>query len=217
MNIVEFWTICSTNGIILDEPERKRIERFSGELLHWNKKVNLVSRKDEENIYIRHILHSLSSLKYVDVKPSYKCLDVGTGGGLPGIPLAIMVPGAKFTLVDSIAKKVKVTEMLAKHTGLQNIRVIDSRIEELASKAEHKQKYDVIFARAVTKLERLLGWSKDLLKQGGKYVVYKGGNLDDEISEAKEIYKVNVEEIQIKLFGIDWFEKENKKLLICSF
>jgi len=218
MKFVEFWTICGANGIIIGDIERKRLERYISELKYWNAKVNLISRKDEDNILIRHILHSLSSLKYIDIPAKANCLDVGTGGGLPGIPLAILNPQAKMTLVDSIAKKMKITDMLAKHTGLKHINSICDRAENLADSKSHKNRYDYIFVRAVKRLDILVGWVRELMKPKGKLVFYKGGDLIEEISEAKKIFpKLIVKEIPIRIIGADWFENEEKKLLICEF
>ncbi|MGB9912782.1 MAG: 16S rRNA (guanine(527)-N(7))-methyltransferase RsmG, partial [Candidatus Kapaibacteriota bacterium] len=119
MELTEFWTILSANGIILEVEQLKQIERFVKELTYWNDKINLISRKDIDNILENHILHSLSILKYVEIPQKANTLDVGTGGGLPGIPLKIARPDINMILIDSIAKKIKITDMLAKHTGLR--------------------------------------------------------------------------------------------------
>ncbi len=218
MEFVEFWTICGANGIIIGEKERDRLKRYINELKYWNSKVNLISRRDEENILVRHILHSLSSLKYIDIPARANCLDVGTGGGLPGIPLAILNPEARMALVDSVAKKMKITDMLAKHTGLKHINSICGRAEELAGSRPHRNRYDFIFARALKRLDIVIGWVGGLMKPKGKLVLYKGGNLKEEISEAQAAFpKLIVKEVPISIVGVDWFESEEKKLLICEF
>ncbi len=218
MDLVKFWTICSANSIVLSEEQIKQFERLEGELRYWNEKVNLISRKDEDNIFERHFLHSLSILKYIDIKNKANCLDFGTGGGFPGIPLKIARPDLSFLLVDSIKKKVKITDMLAKHTGLRNIKAISERIEDIASDKKNKEKYDYIFARAVGKLDILIAWAHNLIKPNGKFIFLKGGDLEQEIQQTQTKYtsiKINV--ININMFGADFFEKEEKKIIVCEF
>lgn len=218
MDWLEFWTICSANGIVMEKNQIDDIKRYAGELLKWNKKVNMISRKDEDNIPIRHILHSLSVLKYYTIPQKSYCLDVGTGGGLPGIPISIARPDLHVLMVDSIAKKIKVTKMLADHAGRNNLSARCIRAEELASEKQHKYRYDFIFARAVKRIERVLSWIKPLMKKDGKVIFYKGGDLAEEIDEAKKIFpKLSVEEKDIEIIGVDWFKNEEKKLVVCNF
>jgi 16S rRNA (guanine527-N7)-methyltransferase len=218
MDWLEFWTICSANGIVMDKDQIDVVKRYVGELQKWNNKVNLISRKDEDNIPTKHILHSLSFLKYYQMPNKAICLDVGTGGGLPGIPISIARPDINMTLVDSISKKMKITSMLADHTGRKKLRAICSRAEDLVSDKQHRYRYDFIFARAVKRMERVLDWVKPLLKKKGKVVFYKGGDLTEEIEEAKKIFpKLFVEEKDIDIIGIDSFKKEDKKLIVCWF
>jgi 16S rRNA (guanine527-N7)-methyltransferase len=217
MDLIEFWTICASNGIVLGATERERIERYARELKYWNAEVNLISRKDEDNILERHILHSLSALKYIQIPNKSRCIDIGTGGGLPGIPLAIYNPTIYMTLVDSIAKKVKITSMMAKHTGIRHLKAENIRVEELRSNKENHEQYDFVFARAVTKALNIVNWSRELLKQDGKIVLYKGGNLEEEKNEILKFHhKLKIEEIQLDIFGAPWFKEEEKKLLIIS-
>lgn len=218
MDLVKFWTICSTNSIVLSKEQLKIIERYANELKYWNSKVNLISRKDEENIFERHILHSLSILKYVDFPPKSKVLDVGTGGGLPGIPVKIANPEIDMLLVDSISKKIKMTKMFAQHTGLRKIEAICTRAEDLAKDNNYIKRYDFIISRAVAKIELIIDWTKFLAKDKAKFILLKGGDLSEEINSAKIIYpKLKIEEIEINLLGEPYFLNENKKLLICYF
>ena len=217
MDLIKFWTICSANSIVLSEEQIKQFERLESELRYWNEKVNLISRKDEDNIFERHFLHSLSILKYIDLKDKAQCLDFGTGGGFPGIPLKIAKPDLHFLLVDSIKKKIKITDMFAQHTGLRNIKAITARVEELATESQNQKKFDYIFARAVGKLDMLVSWTENLLKQNGKFVFLKGGDLTEEIMITKEKFpRLKIEEISINMFGADFFEKEGKKIVICE-
>lgn len=218
MDMIEFWTICSANSIILDKEQIRSIERYRNEMLYWNEKVNMISRKDTENILERHVLHSLSILKYVEIPQRAKCLDVGTGGGFPGLPIKIARPDLHVILVDSIAKKFKMVEMFANHTGLKNVKAIRARVEELTDKRDYYQYFDFIFTRAVGKISEILDWTRKLPKKNAKFVFLKGGDLTDEIKEAKQNHqKLVIKEQNLSLFGIDWFEKEEKKLIICHY
>lgn len=217
MEFIEFWTLCSANGIVLDEQQREQIQRYTKELLYWNAKVNMISRKDEENIWVRHIMHSLAPLKYVDIPFKSNCLDIGSGGGLPGIPIAIASNQIKMLLTDSIKKKVKMMAMFADHSGVKHLKARQVRVEELSREKEYKSSFDYIFARGVARAEKLFTWTDKLLKPQGQWILLKGGDLSEEIEEARAAHpKIDIKEIKIDFFGVDWFAREDKKLLICS-
>ncbi|MCX7879635.1 MAG: 16S rRNA (guanine(527)-N(7))-methyltransferase RsmG [Ignavibacteria bacterium] len=218
MLLSEFWTILSANGIILDEQQLRSIERYEKELSYWNEKVNLISRKDSNNILENHILHSLTILKYVSLPHKARAIDVGTGGGLPGIPLKIARPDVFMTLIDSISKKIKITSFLAKHTGLRNIDAICMRAEDFAKDKNNYAKFDVVFARAVAKIGTVASWVKNLLKSEGKMVFLKGGDLTEEIRSANKLFKnLKFEEHLIDLVGYEKFKKDEKKIVVCYF
>ncbi|MFN0047698.1 MAG: 16S rRNA (guanine(527)-N(7))-methyltransferase RsmG [Cytophagales bacterium] len=150
----------------------------------WNEKINVVSRKDIENLYINHVLHSLSIVKIIQFEPQATILDVGTGGGFPGIPLAIMFPDTHFHLVDSIGKKIKVVNEVAYAIKLKNVLAEQMRVEELDSK------YDFVVSRGVTSLKEIIGWNlKNIKKQSlhgmpNGLICLKGGDrLIEEIGE----------------------------------
>lgn len=217
MEMSEFWTICSSNGIILSLEQLKQIERFAGEIVYWNEQVNMISRKDMEHLYERHILHSLTILKYIDLPQRAKCLDIGTGGGFPGTLLAIACPTIRMTLTDSINKKLKIASMLASHTGIKGLNAKCIRVEELADDKNNIRSFDFIFARAVARIGILVGWTEALLKPKGKFVFLKGGDLTDEIAEARERFPyLEFQEIDMNIFGAEWFKNENKKLVIVN-
>jgi 16S rRNA (guanine527-N7)-methyltransferase len=149
----------------------------------WNLKINVVSRKDIDELYLRHVLHSLGIAKVVQFKPNTKVLDVGTGGGFPGIPLAILFPETQFHLVDSIGKKIKVVNDVTEGLGLQNIKTIHGRVEEI------KGTYDFIVSRAVAQMETFVRWTKGKINKKQQHpikngILYlKGGDLSDELNK----------------------------------
>jgi 16S rRNA (guanine527-N7)-methyltransferase len=163
-----------------------QIEQFSKlqELYQdWNLKINVVSRKDIDELYLRHVLHSLGIAKVMEFQPGTKVMDVGTGGGFPGIPLAILFPETQFHLVDSIGKKIKVVNEVSEGLGLQNVRTTHGRVEEV------KDTYDFIVSRAVAQMETFVRWTKGKiskkqnhpLKNGILYL--KGGDLSEELQK----------------------------------
>ncbi|MDG1955044.1 MAG: 16S rRNA (guanine(527)-N(7))-methyltransferase RsmG [Polaribacter sp.] len=149
----------------------------------WNLKINVVSRKDIDELYLRHVLHSLGIAKIISFKPGSKVMDVGTGGGFPGIPLAILFPETKFHLVDSIGKKIKVVNEVAEGLGLQNVKTTHGRVEEI------KEEYDFIVSRAVAQMETFVRWNKGKItkKQNHDFkngILYlKGGDLSEELAK----------------------------------
>ena len=152
----------------------------------WNSKVNLISRRDIENLFTNHILHSLSIVNIIEFESSTSVLDVGTGGGFPGIPLAIFFPNVKFTLLDSIGKKIKVVESVSKDLSLSNVTAINDRIEN------HFDKYDFILSRAVAKMDKFYSLvnknfnSKSINEIPNGIISLKGGDLKDELKDFKE-------------------------------
>lgn len=166
----------------------------------WNSQINVISRKDIEMLYERHVLHSLGIAKVVSFLPGEKVLDVGTGGGFPGIPLAILFPDTQFHLVDSIGKKIKVVQEVAQALNLTNVTATHQRAEEV------NENFDFVVSRAVTRLKDFYPWvkekfnkqSKNTLPNGILYL--KGGDLTEEIAESG----LAVQQYHLK----DYFEEE---------
>ena len=218
MDYLELWTICSTNGIILSKEQIEQTKRYVNELIYWNEKVNLISRKDYEQVLEKHILHSLVLLKYYDIPHKARVLDVGTGAGLPGIPLKIARPDIFITLIDSIRKKMKIVDMLAKHTGERNMDVYTTRAEDLYRIKGMGNHFDLVVTRAVASMSNVIAWVKRVRKSNADIVFYKGGDIHGEIKQAKiENHNMNVSVIDIDFVGIDSFKKNEKKIVICKF
>lgn len=156
----------------------------------WNEKINVISRKDIDNLYVNHVLHSLGIAKVISFNPGSVILDVGTGGGFPGIPLAIFFPETKFHLVDSIGKKITVVNNVAQALGLKNVRAEQTRAEQL------KSEYDFIISRAVTRLKEFYGWVHKRAKKKSDHDLFngilylKGGDLEEELAELRKPYQI---------------------------
>lgn len=151
----------------------------------WNSKINVISRKDIESLYLKHVLHSLAIAAVVEFRPGTQIIDIGTGGGFPGVPLAIFFPEVEFLLVDSIAKKLKVIDAVAAEISLANVSIKHTRAEEIKNR-----QFDFVVSRAVAPLKDLWFWSERLIKKTGKnellngLICLKGGDLAQEISES---------------------------------
>ncbi len=167
----------------LTEDQINKFEKLESLYQDWNLKINVVSRKDIDELYIRHVLHSLGIAKVIEFKPGSKLLDVGTGGGFPGIPLAIMFPDCSFHLVDSIAKKLKVVDEVVAGLGLTNVKTTHSRVENIDGK------YDFIISRAVAAMPTFVHWVKGKIAKDQKHdlkngILYlKGGDLSEELKD----------------------------------
>lgn len=163
--------------------QRAHFEQLAPLYAEWNSKINVISRQDIENLEERHILHSLAIARVVRFKPDASILDLGTGGGFPGIPLAILFPETKFTLVDGTGKKIRVVQEVAAALDLKNVTAIHARVEELKMNGQ----FDFVLSRGVTTLDKLLIWGQRLLKKKHVHVypngiiALKGGDLRAEI------------------------------------
>ena len=179
---------------------------------YWNERINLISRKDIEHLEERHILHSLAIAKIIQFEAGTRIMDVGTGGGFPGIPLAILFPATQFLLVDSIGKKIKVVNEIKAALGLQNVEARQVRAEQVDGK------FDFIVSRAVTRLPEFTRWVKGKIKKkninslNNGILYLKGGDLDEELSQVQLPYAFYDLDIN---FPLEFFN--SKKLVYLSF
>ncbi|MBQ4916103.1 16S rRNA (guanine(527)-N(7))-methyltransferase RsmG [Maribacter sp. MMG018] len=186
----------------LSEEQQKQIVLLEELYKDWNQKINVVSRKDIDELYLRHVLHSLGIAMIQQFKAGSKVMDVGTGGGFPGVPLAILFPDVQFTLVDSIGKKIKVVDEVVEGLGLKNVKTINARVEEVPDQ------FDFIVSRAVAVMPTFVHWVKGKIKKESAHqrrngILYlKGGDLEEELKDYKtvEVYDL------IDYFKDDFFE-----------
>ena len=189
----------------LDDAGFNRLEGLVQLLGEWNRKVNLVSRADIPNVRSAHVLHSLSPLMHFPLRTPSEVMDVGTGGGFPGLPLAIARPGIRFLLVDGTGKKVRAVEDMACRLGLGNVRVLHARVEDLARDPACTDRFDLVLARAVAPLGDLIRWSVPLVRRTHpaagtrgsapgadpelpSLMAYKGGDIQQELMSAQTKY-----------------------------
>lgn len=184
-------------------PEKALFEKACTLYAEWNTRINVVSRKDIDNLYEHHILHSLAIWQYLQesgqLRDGLRILDVGTGGGFPGIPLAMMMPGCEFTLCDSIGKKVKVAQAVADGLGLENVHCVNARAESIEGQ------FDWVVSRAVTSLDCFYPWVKGKFTEGILYL--KGGDIVGEISQMCR--KCKVDPSKVSAWAINnWLDDE---------
>ena len=172
--------------------QKEQFEKLDFLYHDWNEKINVISRKDIDSLYTKHILHSLGIAKIMKFEPGAYVLDVGTGGGFPGIPLAILFPETRFYLIDVIAKKIKVVQGVAEALGLKNVKAEQLRAENV------KGDFDFIVSRAVTNMPDFVSWIKDKIKKQNKHalkngILYlKGGDLTEELKDFPKATEYNL-------------------------
>jgi 16S rRNA (guanine527-N7)-methyltransferase len=176
----------------LTAEQRRRFERMKDLYMEWNARINLISRKDTDHFYLHHVLHSLAVAKFVEFLPGAAVMDAGTGGGFPGIPLAVMFPETSFVLVDSIAKKLRAVEDIARRLELDNVQVVHQRLEK------HKGLYDFVVSRAVAPMPKLVAWTRKNIARRSKHpvpnglIALKGGDLEAELRGLRNVQIIPV-------------------------
>ena len=189
----------------ITEEQKNQFDLLGKVYPEWNEKINVISRKDIDELYIRHVLHSLAIAEVNEFLPNQKVLDVGTGGGFPGIPLAILFPETQFHLVDSIGKKITVVKAVAEELGLKNVKAEQKRVEKI------KEKYHFIVSRAVTQMPKFMAWIKGKIEKhpindqqalANGILYLKGGDLTEELKDYPEAVECEI----TQFFDEDFFE-----------
>ena len=185
----------------LNEAQRRQMALLDPLYREWNLKINVISRKDIDQLYIHHVLHSLAIARFITFKPDAKVIDLGTGGGFPGIPLAILFPETQFTLLDGIRKKITVVQEIANALALTNVTALAQRAEE------HRGKYDFVVSRAVAPIDKLYAWSHHLIQTKSNVhalpnglIALKGGDTEEELKALPKKTPFETAEIS------DWFD-----------
>ncbi len=223
------------NGIQLDDRKRDLLGTFVDLLLDWNRRINLVSRRDSDNIWEGHILHSLSPLFMLEIPRNISLLDLGSGGGLPGIPLSIIRDDLNITLLDSIQKKTRALEDILSRLALTRVNVVCARAEDAGKEKNFARSYDAVIARAVAPLADLVPWSRPFLRKGPSRVVrelhglrrefalpsllaMKGGDLQREIRDVQVKGACStITEINIAFPGSENLALTDKKLVVIEY
>ena len=193
----------------LTEEKNAILEKYMEGILAWNEKVNLTNITDPAEFRIKHNADSLMCVDFPEFLDAETVIDVGTGGGFPGIPLAVYAPEKHFTLLDSLNKRLKIIDELAGELGIKNITLVHGRAEDAARAKEHREKYDLCVSRAVSNLATLSEYCLPFIKVGGYLLAYKGPGAEEEVKEAAKALKtlggslVDIRETSMEEYGLD--------------
>ena len=210
-NIVLFEKLNQIN-LNINKEQTEKFHIFMKLLLEWNEKINLTAITDEDEIILKHFVDSLTVIKYIN--DNDKIIDVGTGAGFPGIPIAIMMPNVKITLLDSLNKRINFLNEVINVLGLKNVETIHNRSEDCGKNKEYREKYDISIARAVANLSTLSEYLLPFVKVGGKMICMKGSEIEEEVKNAK----VAINKLGGKINFIDEFnlpDSDIKRNIIC--
>ncbi|MBW7887379.1 MAG: 16S rRNA (guanine(527)-N(7))-methyltransferase RsmG [Bacteroidetes bacterium] len=228
------YTFLKKNDLPITDIELRQLSRFKQLLLEWNQKINLISRKNEEAVWKQHIAFSLTMLIKLYFPSKSHLLDLGTGGGFPGIPLSILRQDCSFLLLDSTQKKINAVQSMIEILQLSNVKTIWGRAEEIQAKSEYRNRFDFVVARSVSNLSNLIDWGIPFLKrsfdqkekfvQTNKFcfkkpslITFKGGEIDEEIFAAqKKFSHIMVHTLPLTFTGSEEFENRDKKLIILT-
>lgn len=231
----EIWlqTIVQKNNYTITDIELSRLTDYCLLLEQWNKKINLISRRDEENIWLNHILVSLVFLFKIQIPDGSNVLDLGTGGGLPGIPLSIMRHDINFVLLDSIRKKTVAVQEMVSALGLPNVKIVCSRAEDLGHQKTYRHSFDAVIARAVSSLENIVLWGAPLLKKGNAthgititaphkvvlahpvVITMKGGDIADEAERVQRRFPhIKLHQCDTTFSGSEVLQNSERKIIL---
>lgn len=177
-------------GLFHDDTMIRKFRRYMELILEWNEKINLTSIKDEEEFIKKHYVDSAAICSFTQMKAARSVIDVGTGAGFPGIPLAILNPDKKFLLMDSLNKRIKVIDEISREIGLENVTFRHGRAEEMAQSKEYREKFDLCVSRAVANLAVLSEYCLPFVRVGGWFAPYKTGTIDQELKESRRAIKI---------------------------
>jgi 16S rRNA (guanine527-N7)-methyltransferase len=235
-NKIWFRTLCIRNGLIPTDLQIEQLDQYVNLLLEWNRKINLISRKDENSVWSYHVLHSVSPLFKMKMMEGSRIVDIGSGGGLPGIPLKILRPDIFLLSLDATRKKVNAVSQMVNELNLKSVNVVWGRAEEIGMQPEYLKKFDFGIARAVSQLNELIAFSINFLKKRDytnafesttsnglidpnppALIAFKGGNLTQEIDLAKRQYpQVNIKSIDLTFNGSEQLIASDKKILVVN-
>ena len=193
----------------LTEEQKLKLEKYMEGILSWNEKVNLTNITDPAEFRIKHNADSLMCVDFPEFQSAKNIIDVGTGGGFPGIPLAVYAPDKHFTLLDSLNKRLRIIDELADGLDISNITLVHGRAEDVARNREHREKYDLCVSRAVSNLATLSEYCLPFIKVGGYLLAYKGPGADQEVKDAEKALKtlggslVDIRETSMEEYGLD--------------
>ena len=196
MNKEEFLEECNKMGIEIKETQLILLDQFYHLMMEWNEKINLTAITEENEVILKHFIDSLTVLKHIN--QTDKIIDVGTGAGFPGIPIAIMMPNVKITLIDSLNKRINFLNEVIKELDLKNVETINSRSEDCGKDMLFREKYDIAIARAVANLTTLSEYLLPFVKIGGKMICMKGSDVGEELNNAEFAIKELGGEITLK-------------------
>lgn len=199
MELIPFETFCEEVGLSLACKRVELIDRFTQLFAKNNELVNLTKIHSCSDFYSKHVADALIASEFIEFKKGMKVADIGSGGGLPGLPLAISNPDTSFLLVDSVKKKMKCTENMIEALGLSNVKTLSERLELIGQNPEYREQFDIVVARALAPLPVLLELAMPLVKLGGVFVAMKGPKYLEEINDAvdaMELLKVNIPRVE---------------------
>lgn len=205
--------LLEQTGVEITDAQLEKLNRYKELVLEWNQKFNLTAITDDEEFDIKHFYDCLLPLKEAEVKEAKSIIDIGTGAGFPGIPLAIMMPEASFLLLDSLKKRIGFLEVVIEELGLNKVKAIHARAEELGRSPKYREKYDLCISRAVASLDTLSEYCIPFVKVGGYFVSMKGSSGMEEVKEAKNA----IEQLGSKLKSAkeyELIEGDHKRFLV---